>query len=383
MTTRTRSRRLGAGLIILFAAYVVWLGVAIVRFSPPPAVSRAGRAGGPPYEIVGVYHVHSKFSDGHAAPEEIAAAAAGRKLDFIILTDHGNPNRRSLESQGRKDGVLILAGSELSVSRGHLVALDFAPPERPFPQTAERAAFEVAAQGGFTIVAHPYSKTSWTWGEGTDFSGIELVDADSMVKRNWFRWLPYLPALPLMPSLPLVKALSRPVKPLEKWDSLAAGQAVYGYFSADAHLLYSVIFGCFRMHVLLEEPLAQDFERAKAQVFGALRGGRFYNAVDGAAPAGGFEFSAETGGARFPMGSSVPWDGASAVRLDIRVPFTFPVETCLIRNGELIGRAREAELSYATDKPGVYRVEVYLRTRSPLAADFPWIVSNPIFLKRS
>ena len=379
MTIRTRGRRLGAAIIILFAAYALWLGVAILHYRPP----RAARSGRPVHEVVGVYHVHTKFSDGHAAPEDIATAAAGRKLDFIILTDHGNPNRRSLESQGRKDGVLILAGSELSVSRGHLVALDFAPPERPFPQAAERAILEVAAQGGFTIVAHPYSKTSWTWGEGRGFSGIELADADSMVKRNWLRFLPYLPALPFRPTLPLLKALSRPVKPLGKWDSLAAGQRVYGYFSADAHLLYSVIFGCFQLHALLEEPLAQDFERSKEQVFGALRGGRFFNAVDGAAPAGGFEFSAETRGARFPMGSSVPWDGASAVRLDIRAPFTFPVETCLIRNGELIGRARDQELSYTTNKPGVYRVEVYLRTRSPLAADFPWIVSNPIFLKRS
>ena len=384
MTARARGRRIAAALIIIVTAYVVWLGVNIVRFNPPRAVSpTAARAGGPPYEVVGVYHVHTKFSDGRATPEEITAVAAGRKLDFVILTDHGNPNQRSLGSQGWKEGVLMLAGSELSVSRGHLVALDFATPERPFPQNAELAVQEVAAGGGFSVVAHPYSKTSWTWGEEAGFSGIEIADSDSMVKRNYLRFLPYLPALAFKPVLPLLEALSRPVETLRKWDSLAAQQPVFGYFSSDAHFFYSAVFGCFRLHALLEEPLAQDFERARGQVFGALRRGRFYSAVDGAAPAGGFEFWAEAGGERFPMGSRIRWDGASTVTLDVRAPFTFDVETRLVRDGEVVERARRAELSYAADKPGVYRVEVYLRRRSPLAADFPWIVSNPIFLKRS
>ncbi len=386
MTTRRRRRRRIAALIVIFGAYGLWLGVNVARFSPPltvsPAVERAG-GGGPPYEVVGVYHVHTRFSDGHGTPEEIAAAAAGAKLDFVILTDHGNPNRASLASQGRKEGVLMLAGSELSVSRGHLVALDFAAPDRPFPQNAERAILAVAAEGGFSIIAHPYSKTSWTWGEEAGFSGIELADGDSMAKRNWLRVLPYLPALAFRPALPLLKALSRPVKPLEKWDSLAAERPVYGYFSADAHLLYSVVFSGFRLHVLLDEPLDQDFERAKTQLLDALREGRFYSAVEGAAPAGGFRFWAETEGTRSPMGRSMRWEGASRVRFEIRAPFAFPVETCLLRNGVLVGRSQDKEISYATDKPGVYRVEVYLKVRSPLAADFPWIVSNPIFLKRS
>ena len=384
MTDRRRGRRLLAALILIVAAYCVWLGVTIVRFRPPRAASpAAGRAAGPPYEAVGVYHVHTKFSDGRATPDKIAAAAAGRQLDFVILTDHGNPNLESLAGQGWKRSVLMLAGSELSVSRGHLAALDFALPERPFPQNAGRAIHDVAAAGGFTVIAHPYSKTSWTWGEEAGFSGIEIVDSDSMVKRNYLRVLPYLPASIFRPELPVIRTLSRPVETLRKWDSLAAEQPVYGYFSVDAHMFYSAVFGCFRLHALLEEPLARDFGRARAQVFGALRAGRFYNAVEGAAPAGGFDFRAEAGGCQYPMGSRVEWDGPAAVKLEVRAPFAFAVETRLIRDGEVIGRGEGAELSYGTDRPGAYRVEVYLKGRSPLAADFPWIVSNPIFIRRS
>lgn len=381
MTVRARGKRLLAVLIVLVAAYVLWLGFNVVRFRPLRAPLQSVE--GPPYEAEGAYHIHTKFSDGHATPEKIAAIAARQSLDFIILTDHGNPNRRSLESQGRKSDVFVLAGSELSVSRGHLVALDFIPPPQPFSQNADLAVREIAAAGGFSIVAHPYSKTPWTWGKEADFSGIELADSDSMVKKNYSRLLPYLPAFIVKPEIVLLKALSRPVETLRKWDSLAARHPVYGYFSADAHMLYSAVFGCFRLHVLLEEPLAPEFERAGAQVFGALREGRFYDAVDGAAEARGFRYWAEVRGAMHPMGSTVAWDGASPVKLTVRAAFPFAVETRLVRDGEVIERADTAEFSYAPDRAGVYRVEVYLKGRSPLASDFPWIVSNPIFLKRS
>jgi hypothetical protein len=382
MTARTLGRRVRTTLVIVVAAYVIWLAAAVVRFNPPPA---AAAAGGPPYEITGVYHVHTRFSDGHATPAEVAAAAAKRGLDFVILTDHGNPNRESLAAQGRRDGVLLLAGSELSVNRGHLVALDFATPPagRTFPQNAEQAMVDVRAAGGFTVIAHPYSKTHWTWGKETAVSGIELADAVSAIQYNLPRFLAYAPALLVKPVLPLVATLSRPVPQLRKWDSLAAQRPVFAYFSADAHFNYQAIFGLFRVHVLLDEPPAADFDRARAQVFGALRHGRFYDAVDGAAPARGFGFWAESGGVRLPMGSRLTWSDGQEVKLVVRTPFPFAAETRLVRDGREIGRAAGSETIVMADRPGVYRVEVYLRARSPLAADFPWIVANPIFIERS
>jgi hypothetical protein len=389
MTVRARGRRLLlVALLALAAIYVVWLGVNVVRFRPPGSTAQtSGRAVGPPYEVTGIYHVHTRFSDGRATPDEVAAVAARRSLDFVILTDHGSPNLKSLESQGRKGGVLVFAGSELSVSRGHLVGLDFAPPARPFSQNADLAIREIAADGGFSIIAHPYSKTPWTWGGEAASSGIEIINCDAEAHLNYLRFFPYLPAFLVKPELVLLKSLSRPVETLRKWDSLAARRAVTGYFGADAHMFYDAVFGCLRLHVLLPEPLAPGFERARAQVFGALRRGEFYNAVDGAAAAGGFRYWAEAGGTARPMGSTIMWDGASPVKLTVRASFPFAIETRLIRDGEVIERATGAgggpELSYAARRPGVYRVEVYLRAWSPLAADCPWIVSNPIFIRRS
>jgi len=365
--------------IFLFALYLIWLAALVLRYKKPRA--NLPERQGPPYEVEGVYHIHTRFSDGQSTPEKIAKIASRKSLSFIILTDHGNPNLACLAVQGWKDKVLVLAGSELSVSRGHLVALDFSLPGVPFSQNAEQAAQEVEACAGFSIIAHPFSKVRWSWGKAFEFSGLEIVDTDTMIKRNFFSALPYLPAALVKPGLYLLKTLDNPSQTLRKWDELNAQPPVYGYYSADAHLFYSALFSCFRLHVLLQEPLSQDFEIAKAQIFGALRQGRFYNAIEAARPARGFLFWAERGQASFEMGSTIPFDPKAQVTLRVRAPFPFKVNTHLIRNGETILSSEERDISLTPELPGVYRVEINLRGWSPLAQNVPWIISNPIFLR--
>ncbi len=380
MKHRLAKKRLLFGLAFLVLLYSFWLGAQIIRFEPQRIDSKP--EGGPPHEIVGVYHIHTTFSDGWSSPDKIARIARRQGLDFIILTDHGKPNLRCLESQGWKDGLLVLAGSELSVSRGHLVALDFAPPRRPFSQNAAEAAREIRANGGFSVIAHPFSKTRWSWGKEVDYAGLEIVDADSMFKKNLLPSLPYLPALLFKPRFYILKTLERPGQTLRKWDELNETHVLYGYFSADAHLLYRVILPGFHLHVLLDEPLSAEFDTARCQVFGALRQGRFYSAVNAAGNAAGFRFWAEGNGSRFPMGSVIPVTSASSLELHVLVPFPSAVETRFIHNGKTIRTAAEKDTSVAADEPGTYRVEVYLREWSPLASDIPWIVSNPIFLRK-
>jgi hypothetical protein len=359
--------------------YILWFGWVLIRHRPQREAP-AGRKGFP-NEALGVYHVHTTFSDGRKSLDKVAAAASRRRLDFLILTDHGNPNRASLAAQGWRENLLVLAGSELSVSRGHLVALGFTPPERDFARNAEEAALEVAAAGGFTVVAHPFSKTRWSWGGSAAYDGIEIVTADSMVKKNLLRALPYLPALIFSPRIFLLKALDRPTQSLKKWDQLGAGRVVYGYISTDAHLAYGALFSYFGLHALLESPLSRDFDQARRQVFDALRRGSFYCAVDAARPAGGLSFWAESGGSRFPMGSTVYQDSAARVEFRAEAPFAFPVQTRLLRDGKVVRSVDGAGVSFASEGPGVYRLEVYLRDGSLLAPDFPWIISNPIFIR--
>lgn len=361
-------------LAILVAAYVLWLGYEVIRFKPYRSRLTAN---GP--EVEGVYHLHSTFSDGRKDIEDIARIAAGEGVQFLVLTDHGSPNYKSLSAQGWKSGVLVLAGSELSVSRGHLVALGFQPPDKPFPQNAEDSLREIRHQGGFTVIAHPFSKVPWTWGGNEGDSAIEVINGDTELRYHFLKSLPWLPALLIKPRLALIKMLGNPAQSLAKWDEQSLKHPVYGYFSSDAHMLYGPLFSFLRIHIFLKQPLAADFATARNQVFEALRTGKFYNAVDAAAPARGFRFWAVKNWKRIPMGREL--QAPLPVTLRIRAPYRFPKEVRLVRDGRKVFSTKKSLCAFTATAPGVYRVEVYLTGRTALAKDVPWIVSNPIFLR--
>jgi hypothetical protein len=360
-------------LLAALALYIVWAGWQIARFtryeSAPAAPSASSSAPDGLYELQGAYHMHSRFSDGHKTVDEIARVAAAAKLDFIIFTDHGKPNFASLDAQGRKSGVLVLAGSELSVSRGHLVALAFdrPAPDHPFSQNAEIAAAEVHSLGGFTIIAHPYAKVRWSWGELADYTGLEIINGDSVIRENFLRHLPYYPLLLVKPSFAVLEMIEPPDVTLAKWDQLLARRPerpMLGFYSTDAHFLYRAIFPVLHLHVLLDSPPSADFDAARAQIFAALRRGSFYNAIDGAADARGFRFRR---------------DGPV---LRVSAPFSFAHETVIIHDGRVIHRSPATEFALPLAGPGVYRAEVFLRERSPLDGGVPWITANPISIEK-
>jgi hypothetical protein len=403
------ARKALRGALAVVAVYAAWLAYSELSFrryeNPDGAAAAAapGMGGGVMRELQGVYHIHTTFSDGHATVDEVAARAAREHLDFIVLTDHGNPNAASLRAAGPRKGVLILAGSELNVNRGHLVALGFRPPpgDGKLPSKAEDAVDAVRALGGFTVIAHPYSKVRWSWGdwgESPGYSGIEIVNADTMFKDNYRRVIAYAPLLLLGSRLPLIRMLEHPASNLKRWDQRGASTAISGYFSADAHLYYRGIFALLRLHVLVDGPAGRAGEGPGAEellIWDALRHGHFYNAVEAAADARGFRFEAEAGagnsagsgtGSRcsYRMGDTITAarGATGAVRFETRAPFPFRKEIRLLRDGRVIASSRADTLRAPSEGPGVYRVEVYLKERSPLGADIPWIVSNPIYLRK-
>lgn len=387
---RKTKRRLIFVLAAALLVYAGWIGWQTLRLKTYPAAFVAeepsAEAGPPGHEVQGVYHIHSRYSDGWKTADEIAAVASLAGLELIILTDHGKPNLLSLASQGWKGGLLVLAGSELSVNRGHLVGLEFRKPTASFSQTTEIAAEEIASLGGFSIVAHPYSKTRWSWGTTLPFAGIEIIDEDTMFRKNIPKSLLYLPALLVNPRLALLRIIAPPREAIRKWDELNDRRQtrLYGYFSADAHYFYRAVFPIFHLHVRLTDPLGREFEAARGQVFDALRKGHFYNAVDGAAGAKGFNFWAEQNAQIFLMGSeldTMTGSGGPAAPVTFRVstPFSVAFETRLLRNGQVVQKSEKRNAAFEAKAPGVYRVEVYLKAKSPLHSDVPWILSNPIF----
>ncbi len=362
-------------LLSLLLIYVLWLCFQLIGFKTYTFEGSKKD----PLEIRGAYHIHTVFSDGRKNPDKIAQLASQSSLDFIILTDHGLPNRECLAAAGWKEGVLVLAGSELSVNRGHLVALGFDPPTEEFSQDAEQAAYQINMLKGFSIIAHPYSKVAWSWGKSIRYNGIEIINANTVLKYNILRLVPLSPVLLIKPEYALLKMLSRPKKNLKKWDQINHVQPMFGFYSVDAHLLYRPLLPSLQLHVLLDTPLSSDFEVASRQVYSALRSGRFYNAVDAAAQAQGFRFWAQKGKQRLSMGEKTMFD--PGITFHIQTPAPCAKEIHLIHDGKEILVTPKDNLEYKATDSGFYRVEVYLREKSPLHGDIPWILSNPIFLQ--
>ncbi len=370
-------RRILRALLLFFLTYLLWLGFLWLRYRPQAPAAAQGLAVSD--ELQGVYHIHTRHSDGSRSAEEIAHIASRLNLDFIIITDHGNPNPAAHTLGRWQDRMLVLAGTELSVSRGHLVALNYRHTARPYTQQAELAAGQVQEDGGFTVIAHPYSKVRWSWGDSRAYQGLEIYSADAMFRNNIAGTIPLLPLLLVEPRLPLLRLLQYPALNLKRWDHLCKEQQVYGFFSCDAHLLYKPLFSLLHLHVLVPRPLPEEYTEAAQLVWSSLRTGRFYNCVDAAAPGQGFRFEGEDGATCLPMGGEGFY--TPSVKLHIKVPDTAASEWRLVRDGITIFTSTEKAFLFQPKSPGVYRVEVYLRERTMLRRNAPWILSNPIFLR--
>jgi hypothetical protein len=201
-----------------------------------------------------------------------------------------------------------------------------------------------------------------------------------MLSDNVLRIAPIFPALAIKPRYVLLKMLRRPTKTLKKWDELNLIHPTYGFFSVDAHTFYSSLLPSLQLHVFLKKTLSKKYSEAARQVFSALHHGYFYSAVDAAAQADGFEFWAQKGTKKISMGEETVFD--SPVTLHVRSLFPFAQEVHLIHDGKKIVVTSKGNLIHDSKDPGFYRVEVYLKAKTPLHKDIPWILSNPIYLRK-
>jgi hypothetical protein len=343
--------------------------------------------------VPGVVHVHTVLSDGGGSPAEVAEAARQAGLQFVAITDHNNLDAKPLE--GYQQGVLVLVGTEISTTAGHVLGLGLPDPVYRFSGGARDALEDIRLPGGIAFAAHPLSPRADFRFSGWELPGawgLELLNGDSQWREaGWMRLLRTSGLYLLNPRHALLGSLTPPEATLRRWERLLAERDVAGVAGADAHSrvalskglalrfpAYAALFALARNYVLLDAPLAGDAARDAAALLRALGAGRSYVGLDAIAPADGFSFVAEAGGARAAMGESLPPQPAPRLRVRARAPLG--ARARLFRDGEPLGESGPsgpAGLEYVRDAPGpgVYRVEVRVPGR-----DVPWILSNPIYV---
>ncbi len=343
------------------------------------------------HDLACVVHLHSTYSDGTGTVRQIARAGRRAGVDVVLLTDHDTLEAKRRGEEGWYGDVLLLVGEEVSPRRhNHYLAFGIDEPIDHRGLDADGICRAVAEAGGVGFAAHPWSQGSRRFrrvGDGMPFDGLDSealhgVELWSFV-TDTAEAADSIAQVLLFIAAPL-RALERPpARNIEAWDELCRRRRVVALGGLDAHqvgkrigpvvplrlMAYRRSFRFIRTHVLCEEAPSRDLEHDREQVYGALRAGRCYIAVDAIAPARGFRFEADD----LAMGAEAP-----AGRRTLRVRTPLPARLRLLRDGEEIAAAEGTLLDREVEEPGVYRVEALRRAKG---RERTWILSNPVYLR--
>ena len=343
------------------------------------------------HDLACVVHLHSTYSDGTGTVKQIARAGRRARADVVLLTDHDTLEARRRGEEGWYGDVLLLAGVEVSPRRrNHLLAFGVDWPINHDGLDPEGLSRAVAEAGGIGFAAHPWSRGSQRFrriGEGMPFDGLDNEWLHGV--ELWSFVTDTAEAIgSIGDALRFVVTPQRvldhpPPQNVEAWDRLCRTRRVVAIGGLDAHqvgkrigpvvplrlMAYRRSFRFIRTHVLCDEAPARELERDRALIFGALREGRCYIAVDSIAPARGFRF--ESGD--LPMGAEAP---AGLRTLSARAPL--PARLRLLRDGQEIAAAEGTQLEHEVEEPGAYRIEAL---RNAYGRPRTWILSNPIYLR--
>ncbi|MEI6670087.1 MAG: CehA/McbA family metallohydrolase [Acidobacteriota bacterium] len=383
-------KRLAIVVPAVLGGWVAWLLLTL----PPTAVALPSTP--TPAVVRGAYHVHSVASDGTGTAEQIAAAASRAGLNFVIVTDHGDAFRTPMAPRyfGK---VLLIDATEISTSQGHYVAIGLGRPPYRLAGEARDVVEDVARFGGFGVAAHPDSgreALAWAaWDAPVD--GIEWLNGDTQWRAMpaW-RVFPILVQYAARPAETLVSRFTRPQALLQHWDLLTSQRPVVALAGSDAHARlglrgkgdpdverlylpfpgYQAVFGAFCLNVELDGAPSGDAVADAQAVVSALKRGSVSTVLSGLASPATLSFMAWSSTSTVRQGGRMAIGPGVMLRASANLP---PGATiALLKDGRVVQEEHAQTLRYATDRPGVFRVEARLAGADAM----PWILSNPIYI---
>ncbi|MEW6651957.1 MAG: PHP domain-containing protein [Bacteroidota bacterium] len=344
------------------------------------------------FEYTGVIHIHSIFSDGSGEVQDIAAYGKECGLDYLILTDHNT--LRALHEGYEKwyDNTLLLVGCEINdkQNQNHLLAMGIEETISTRIPAIEYTK-KVKELGGISFIAHPFEKRNsmaqhppypWIEWNSKDFDGIEIWNhmsewMEGLTEHNKYNYIIH----------PLRSIIGPTEETLSMWDKLNIERKVVGIGGVDAHahkvnLLgffemevfpYKVLFKSIRTHIIVNERLNRsqedgDILHSKKLIYTALKNGNCFISNYYHGDAKGFRFFAEDGEHIHQMGETLPF--AEKIKLRVILP-NISATINFVCNGECLRSIDGSDAEFDADKPGIYRVEVYLNQNA-------WIFTNHI-----
>ena len=346
----------------------------------------------------GVIHVHSSLG-GHSTGTfaELIAAAKANQLDFVIMTEHPEPdfNTAAMTLNGMFGRVLFVNGNEVVTSNGDRILLiagsDTA--SAPGSQTTEAVVAIQHGSGRLSIAAYPTESRSW---QTSAVDGVEVYNlfANTREANKLVLFFDGLWSYRTYSDLMFANFFSRPNENLSRWDeAIAAGKRrLIATAGNDAHSNigltlndaagkqwlgikldpYERSFRVVRTHVLIRK----DIGLTRESLLEAISHGHCYVSFDLFGNGKGFSFAA-SGTEQKIMGDEIAF--ADGLRLTASAPLA--ARFVLFKDGSVIDQKSGSKAEFSINSRGVYRVEVYLDSLPAPAKGEPWILSNPIYIK--
>jgi len=326
-------------------------------------------------EYKGVIHVHS-FLGGHSSGtfSDIIAAAKANQLNFVIMTEHTEPDfdTAAMTLSGVHGDVLFINGNETSAANGDRL---------------------LALPDGVSIVAYPEEFKNW---DTPGLAGVEVYNVYTNTRKaNPVKaFFDVLWSRRAYPDLLFALYFERPNESLKKWDQALARTKLTATAGNDAHANigvslrdatgktlagiqldpYATSFRFVRLHVFTDPLKVFD----STQLLEAVKAGHCFIGFDLFGDTSGFRFEAQTPTETKFQGDEVPLQ--NDLRLHIQTPV--PTRLVLFKDGSVIlNESQSASEEFPVKESGVYRVEAYLPEVERIVGEKPWIISNPIYIR--
>lgn len=376
--------------------------------------------------VTGVLSVHTGRShDARGSRRQVAAAAAGAGLDFVVVGDHPRDDRRPgwrIWEPRFLEGVLVVGGQELrSPEAGKVLAMGVDTTYKRWEGDYASFVRFLEREEATAVVVHGRGRRGserWVQPTARGMDGWEILDVSESARRRLAGPWSLYHALTLLVGLPLGlgdEALLHTMREgfevpaVAAWDSLrldarltaTAGLNVHPKVEVGSALLppYGPFFRTLRTHVVLDGGLPPDPVEARAALAAGLRRGSVFVSMGEDEKARDFRFAALLGPENPKTGRRevVTMGGAgSPAQRDavLRAGFAKAGSGTdgsprrllyrVVRNGREVARIPGPELEWPVPGPGLYRVEVH-RYAARLGSVFfrlrPWIVTNPVDLR--
>jgi hypothetical protein len=351
-------------------------------------------------ELILNLHMHTPYSDGTAYHAELGQIALLSGLDVILVTDHNvfvNGMDGYISNLDRK--LLLMVGEEIhdrnrNPQKNHLLVFGADRELTQYAANPQQLIDQVNASGGICFLAHPTDPAlpsfnepdiSWVDWSVRNFTGLELWNGFSELKvvaKSKLQVIFYA-------LFPAWLAHRPPLSTVTKWDELTGkGKRVVAIGGSDAHALhmrlgpirkviypYQFHFRAINTHLLTPVGLSGNLAEDRRMVLTSLKNGNCFIGYDLPAPTRGFRFTGHSKDRTLNMGDETTYTGGATFQ--IRLPDD--CECNLLCDGEVLKSWHNQQIcSYLASKPGVYRVECYIRFKGKHRA---WIFSNPIYLR--